>query len=384
MSDHKTPSPESLAAQSLGWIDKETRAVTPPLHPSSTFERDPDNEYRSGRSYARADNPTFDQAEALLKALEQGEDAAIFSSGMAAATSVFLSLSPGDHVVAPRAMYWLLREWLSGFAQHWGLVTTFVDMTHLDEVARAIDANKPKLVWTETPANPIWDVTDIARVAELARRAGARLAVDSTVATPVFSQPLTLGADIVMHSATKYLNGHSDLVAGALVTRSRDAHWERISTMRVQSGGIPGAFEAWLLLRGMRTLFPRVRAAAANALALARAFEGSPHVRAVLYPGLESFPGHAVAARQMKGGFGGMLSIRVKGGEAAAIATAANVHLWKRATSLGGTESLIEHRASVEGKDTPCPPDLLRLSAGIESASDLIDDLTQALAAAHR
>jgi cystathionine gamma-synthase len=383
MEDEKKLAPETIAAQSLGWVDDKTRAIAPPLHLSSTFERDPDNKYRSGRAYARADNPAFDQAEAVLAELEAGEASAIFSSGMAAATSVFMSLSPGDHIVAPRAMYWLLRGWLTGFARHWGLRTSLVDMSDLTAVANAIEPGKTKLVWAETPANPLWEITDLTAVAEMAHKAGARLAVDSTTATPVFTQPLTLGADIVMHSATKYLNGHSDLIAGALITAKQDESWERIKTIRVQSGGVPGSFEAWLLLRGMRTLFPRVRAAAANAMSLARAFEKNTRVSQVLYPGLEEFPGHKIAARQMKGGFGGMLSIRVRGGEAAAIATAANVRVWKRATSLGGTESLMEHRASVEGDDTPCPRDLLRLSAGIEDAHDLIADLEQALAKAH-
>jgi cystathionine gamma-synthase len=376
--------PESIAAQSLGWIDEKTRAIAPPLHLSSTFERDADNQYRSGRSYARDNNPSFDQVEAVLNALECGEEAAVFSSGMAAASAVVMALSPGDHVVAPKAMYWLLRQWLLGFASHWGLRTTLADMTDLDAVRAAIQPSKTKLVWAESPANPLWDITDIERVADLAHGAGARLAVDSTAATPVFTQPLTLGADIVMHSATKYLNGHSDLIAGALVTAKRDAYWARIKEIRAQSGGVLGSFEAWLLLRGVRTLFPRVRTAAQNAQTLAESLRADSNIAAVLYPGLPDFPGHAVAARQMKGGFGGMLSIRVKGGEAAAIATAAHVKLWKRATSLGGTESLMEHRASVEGKDTPCPPDLLRLSTGIESASDLLDDLKQAVAKSHR
>jgi cystathionine gamma-synthase len=230
----------------------------------------------------------------------------------------------------------------------------------------------------------MWNITDIAAVAEIAHAAGARLAVDSTVATPVLTRPIELGADVVMHSATKYLNGHSDIVAGALVTRAKDEFWERIRQNRVQLGGILGSFESWLLLRGMRTLFPRVRTACASAQKIAETMAAHPHLRAVLYPGLSDFPGHAVAERQMQGAFGGMLSIRVKGGEQAAIATAANVHIWKRATSLGGVESLIEHRASVEGPDTPCPPDLLRLSVGIEDAEDLIADLSQALDAAHR
>ena len=377
-------SPATVAAQALGWIDETTRAVSPALHPSSTFIRDPDNQYRSGRVYARADNPTYDQAEAVLASLENGAAAALFASGMAAATAVFLALKPGDHVVAPKTMYWLLRSWLLGFATEWGLKVELVDMTDLAALRTAMRPGQTKLVWIETPANPTWDITDIAAVAGVAHAAGARLAVDSTVATPVFTRPLDLGADIVMHSATKYLNGHSDLIGGALVTRMADEAWARIKTLRSQLGGVPGTFEAWLLLRGMRTLFVRARAAAASAMAIAEHFRGHPLVIDVLYPGLTNFPGHEIAARQMTGGFGGMLSIRVKGGEAAAIATAANVLLWKRATSIGGVESLIEQRASVEGPDTPCPRDLLRLSAGIEETADLIGDLEQALAAAHR
>ncbi|MEI9990828.1 MAG: PLP-dependent aspartate aminotransferase family protein [Rhizomicrobium sp.] len=377
-------SPATVAAQALGWIDEKTRAVSPPLHPSSTFLRDPDNQYRSGRVYARADNPTYDQAEAVLASLENGAAAALFASGMAAATAVFLALKPGDHVVAPKVMYWLLRRWLLGFATDWGLQVDLADMTDPAAVKAAMRPGRTKLVWAETPANPTWDITDLAAMADIAHAAGARLAVDSTVATPVFTRPLDLGADIVMHSATKYLNGHSDLIGGALVTRREDAAWARIKTLRSQLGGVPGTFEAWLLLRGMRTLFPRVRAAAASAQVLAEHFRGHPLVLDVLYPGLANFPGHDIAARQMIGGFGGMLSIRVKGGEAAAIATAANVKLWKRATSIGGVESLIEQRASVEGPDTPCPRDLLRLSVGIEETADLIGDLEDALVAAHR
>jgi cystathionine gamma-synthase len=375
--------PATAAAQGLGWIDEVTRAVAPPVHVSSTFERDPDNEYRSGRNYIRSDNPSFDQPEAVLTALEKGAGAALFSSGMAAATCVFQALAPGDHVIAPKVMYWSLRNWLLNFAVHWGLQVDIVDMTDLDAIKRAVRPGKTKLIWAETPANPMWDVTDLAGVAAIAHAAGARLAVDSTAATPVLSRPFERGADIVMHSATKYLNGHSDIVAGALVTKADDEFWQRLKLIRLQGGGVLGSFEAWLLLRGMRTLFPRVRAACANAQRIAEALEGHPRIEQVLYPGLKSFAGHAVAAKQMQGGFGGMLSIRVKGGEQAAIKTAANVRIWKRATSLGGVESLMEHRASVEGADSPCPPDLLRLSAGIEDADDLIDDLKAALAAAH-
>jgi cystathionine gamma-synthase len=381
--DAKGRKPETLAAQAMGWVDETTRAVSPPIHTSSTYLRDPDNQYRSGRAYARADNPAFDQAEALLAALEKGAQAALFSSGMAAATSVFLALSPGDHVLAPKVMYWSLRNWLTGFATEWGLAVDLVDMGDPAAVRAAVRPGKTRLVWIETPANPLWTVTDIAATAEIAKSAGAMLAVDSTVATPVLTRPLELGADLVMHSATKYLNGHSDLIAGALATREDNAFWQRIKAMRAQLGGTMGSFEAWLLLRGMRTLFLRVNAASRSAQRLAEHFSGHPHVAEVLYPGLPSGVSHAVAARQMQGGFGGMLSIRARGGEAAAIATAAGVTLWKRATSLGGVESLVEHRASIEGANTPVPFDLLRLSVGIEDAGDLIADLEQALDAAH-
>lgn len=381
--DPKTAQPETIAAQGLGWVDDKTRAITPPIHVSSTYLRDEDNQYRSGRVYARADNPAFDQAQAVITALEHGADSMLFASGMAAATAVFQSLAPGDHVLAPKVMYWSLRNWLMNFATHWGLQVALVDMTDPQAVQAAILPGKTRLVWIETPANPMWTITDIAATAEIAHAAGAMLAVDSTVASPVLTRPLDLGADIVMHAATKYLNGHSDLIAGVLVTRENNALWQRIRSVRAQLGGTLGSFEAWMLMRGMRTLFLRVRAASASAQRLAEHFHGHPLVSEVLYPGLPGAQGHAVAARQMQGGFGGMLSIRARGGEAAAITTAAKVGLWKRATSLGGTESLIEHRASVEGAGSPVPTDLLRLSVGIEDVQDLIDDMEQALRQAH-
>jgi cystathionine gamma-synthase len=381
--DPRRVKPESIAAQALGWVDEKTRAITPAIHVSSTYLRDADNQYRSGRVYARADNPAFDQAEAVMAQLEEGAQAALFASGMAAATAVFQALSPGDHVLAPKVMYWSLRNWLMNFATRWGLNVELIDMTDPATVRAALRPGATKLVWIETPANPLWTVTDIAATAEIAHAAGALVAVDSTVSSPVLTRPLTLGADIVMHAGTKYLNGHSDLVAGVLVTREDSEYWRRVKMVRAQIGGTLGSFEAWLLLRGMRTLYLRVRAASQSAQRIAEHFQGHPLVEAVLYPGLPGAHGHAVAARQMQGGFGGMMSIRAKGGEAAAIATAAHVELWKRATSLGGTESLIEHRASVEGAGTPAPLDLLRLSVGIEDAGDLMADLEQALARAH-
>lgn len=376
--------PATLAASALGAVEPVSRSVTPALYPSSTYQRDDDNQYRNGRVYARPHNPTFETAEQVLTALEGGRESMLFASGMAAATAAIMALRPGDHVVASAVMYWAFRNWLRSYAVTWGVDVSLVDTTDLDAVAAAMRPGATKLVWVETPANPTWVVSDIAAIADIAHRAGARLAVDSTVATPVFTRPIELGADLVMHSATKYLNGHSDVVAGTLTTAHEDEYWARLRAVRAGGGAIPGTFDAWLLQRGLRTLFVRVEKAAASALTIARHFSGHPLVSAVLYPGLEDFPGHALATRQMRGGYGAMLSIRVKAGEAAAIATAARTRHWMRATSLGGVESLIEHRRSVEGEDSPAPPDLLRLSVGIEHAPDLIDDLTQALAAASK
>jgi cystathionine gamma-synthase len=296
---------------------------------------------------------------------------------------VFQALDPGDHVVAPRVRYWALRSWLATEAKRWGLRVDFVETGNLAALEAAVRPGETKLVWIETPANPLWTITDIAAAAGIAHRAGARLAVDSTAASPVHTRPLALGADVVMHAATKILNGHSDAVAGALVTARQDAFWARVVTIRKGQGAILGPFEAYLLMRGLRTLHLRAAAQAESAQALARRLSAHPNVARVLYPGLPQHPGHDVAARQMAGGFGTMLSIQVSGGERAAIATAARVGLWKRATSLGGVESLIEHRASIEGPGTPCPPDLLRLSTGIEDGEDLFRDLDEALKVAH-
>ena len=370
--------PATLAAQGLGWTEPTTGAVVLPVHTATTFERDPDNLYRRGRGYARADNPTYDQPEAVITALEGGAASLLFASGMAAAAAVFDSLPPGSHVVAPKVMYWALRRRLAA-ASNEKLAVDFVDAASLDELRAAARPGQTRLVWIETPANPLWSITDIAGAAEIAHAAGALLAVDSTAATPVLTRPIALGADVVMHSATKYLNGHSDVIAGSLTTARKDEFWDGIVAARSGGGAILGSFEAYLLLRGMRTLYPRVECACRSAQRVAEAMAGDARVLKVLYPGLPTHPGHAVAARQMQGGFGGMLSIRVNGGAEAAIATAARVEVWKRATSLGGVESLVEHRASVEGAGSPVPPDLLRLSVGIEDPDDLVADLENAL-----
>jgi cystathionine gamma-synthase len=378
-----TVSRRTLTAQAMGKIDAGTMGIVPPIHVTTTFIRDADNQYRTGNLYGRPDNVTVREAESIIAMLEGAREALVFGSGMASAVACFLALKPGDHVVAPTVMYWALRNWLLTEGAHWGLKVQFVDATDLKAVRKAVKPGKTALVWIETPANPLWSVTDIAAVAGIAHKAGARLAVDSTCATPILSQPLALGADIVMHAATKYLNGHSDVLAGALACREPDAFWDRIKMVRKNVGAILGPFEAFLLIRGMRTLDLRVREACRSAMTLAEKLAAHPHVTAALYPGLKANPGHRVAKKQMTGGFGGMLSIRVKGGEAGAIRVAKEVQLWKRATSLGGVESLIEHRASIEGAGSPCPTDLLRLSTGIEDAGDLLTDLDQALRRAH-
>ncbi|PTM40838.1 aminotransferase class I/II-fold pyridoxal phosphate-dependent enzyme [Bosea sp. 124] len=380
----KSWSPRSLAAQAMGKIDPLTKGVVPPIHVSTTYIRDEDNGYSGGFIYGRPDNETTREAESVLAMLEQAKAGALlFGSGMAAATAVFQALSPGDHVVASKVMYWALRAWLLTEATRWGLVIEFVETDDLAALAAAMKPGKTKLVWAETPSNPLWTITDIAGAAEIAHKAGAKLAVDSTCASPVHTRPLSLGADIVMHAATKVLNGHSDVVAGALCAREDDEFWNRIKTVRKGQGGILGPFEAYLLMRGMRTLHVRQERQSASAMTLAQKLSAHPLVARVLYPGLPQHPGHDIAARQMEGGFGYMLSVQVVGGEAAAVKAAAHVELYKRATSLGGVESLIEHRASIEGAGSPCPPDLLRLSTGIEDIDDLYGDLDQALKAGH-
>jgi cystathionine gamma-synthase len=369
---------KTLVAQAPGARERITGAITQPIHMSSTFLRDPDNRYPAGYVYGRTDNASVQQAEDLIAKLEGAEEALLFGSGMAAASSVFLALEKPTHIIASRVMYWGFRSWLREIGRY-GHRVSFVETSDLDAVRQAVCPDTG-LFWIETPSNPLWTITDIAAISEIAHTAGAILCVDSTVATPVFTRPLTLGADIVMHSATKYLNGHSDVVAGALATARDGALWSRLRGMRGQLGNALGAFDAWLLMRGMRTLDIRVRSQARTAATLAERLVGHSAIAQVLYPGLPQHAGHDTALRQMSGGFGGMFSIRITHGEQAAIAVAAAVNLWKRATSFGGIESLIEHRASIEGDGSPCPGDLLRFSAGLEDADELYLDFMQALA----
>jgi cystathionine gamma-synthase len=382
----RSVSPETLAAQGLGEADPVTGGLAPVISLSTNYEQQPDGSYPQGRAYTRADNPTSEHAEQVLAALEGGGCAcALFSSGMAAATAVFQSLLPGDHVLVSRVLYWGVRKWLAEFALTWGLDVEYTDASDLDALAAAIRPGRTRLLWVETPANPMWEITDLSAACQLAHGAGIRVAVDNTVATPVLTRPLEHGADLVVHSASKYLNGHGDVLAGAVLAARRDSFWERIRSWRRNAGAMPGPFEAWLLQRGTRTLFLRVHRASETALAVATRLAGHPALSAVLYPGLPDHPGHHVAARQMTGGFGGMLSIRMAGGAGPAHAVLREVRVFKRATSLGGVESLIEHRRSSEGPSSPVPDDLLRLSVGIEDPGDLIADLEAALdAAGHR
>ena len=381
MSDDADLKPASVLAHGGRRPDAAGGDVAPVLRPSTNFARDAAYRLPEGeRSYTRDANPGYPPLEAMLARLEGGAQALLFGSGMAAATAVLQALRPGDHIVLQHVLYWGVRDWMLSYAKDWGLGLDLVDAADPKGLAAAVRPGTTKLVWIETPANPTWDIVDIAAAAQIAHEAGARLVVDSTVATPILSRPIEHGADIVMHSATKALNGHGDVLAGVLVTAAEDGFWARVRASRHFGGAVLGTFETWLLHRGLRTLHLRVARASANALALARHFEGHPKLEAVLYPGLERHPGHALAKRQMQGGFGYGLSLRVKGGAEAALKLCAGCTLIVRATSLGGTETLIEHRASVEEPGSPVPPNLLRLSVGIEDAGDLIADLERALA----
>ncbi len=371
--------PSTLAAQALHIIDERSGAVVPAIEPSTTFARGADYELPGDFRYSRYDNPTTKTVEKVLAALEGAADAKLFNAGLAATAAVFELVRPGQRIVAPQIMYHGAQDWLRRLSETRGIEVSFFDQTDPDGLAQALSAKTTALVWIETPVNPTWDVIDIEASAKLAHDAGATLAVDCTVAPPCTTNALALGADIVFHSATKYLGGHSDVTAGGLVAAKADARWEEIALVRKLTGSILSPFDAWLLLRGMRTLFVRYERACANAMTIARHLEGHGKVERVLYPGLESHPGHAVAKKQMTFGFGGMLSFLIRGDAAAARRVASSMKIFVPATSLGGVESLVEHRKSVEGPHSLVQPNLLRLSVGIEDAKDLIWDLEQAL-----
>ncbi|MEE9297798.1 MAG: PLP-dependent aspartate aminotransferase family protein [Acidimicrobiia bacterium] len=371
--------PETRLTQGPGH-DPATGAIVPPLHPSTTFMRDASHELIGDHIYSRYGSPNVDAVEALAADLDGGADAAVFASGLAGVAALFETVDSGRHIAAPRVMYHGAQDWLRRISERRDIELTLFDDIAADGIREALRPGITDLVWIECPVNPTWEVADIAAVAAAVHEAGASLAVDATGAPPVTMQALELGADYVFHSATKYFNGHTDLLAGILVTGALDARWEDVRLVRKLSGGVLGAFEAWLLMRGMRTLHLRYERASSNALAIARHLEGNPAIESVLYPGLESHPHHEIACRQMTNGFGGMMSLLVAGGEDAARAVVGRVRLLQVATSLGGVESLIEHRYVVEGSHSVVPRNLLRISVGIENLADLIDDLDQALA----
>ena len=370
---------DTLLAQGGHFVDRETGAVVPPIHSATTYARN--NRYElTDYEYSRDGNPTGAHVETVLAKLEGAEDALVFSSGMAAVATFFETVRAGEHVVAPRVMYYGAADLLRRLAERRGIEVSFFDASEPGALEAAVQPGRTSVVWVETCVNPTWDVIDVRAAAETAHDAGAVLGVDATATPPVTLRALELGADVVFHSATKYLAGHSDLLAGVLATRSADERWDEIRAARTRMGGVLGAFEAWLLLRGMRTLHLRYERQAANALAIARHFEGRAGIEAVLYPGLASHAGHEIAKRQTAGSFGAMLSLLVEGGAEAAKRAATRTRLFVPATSLGGVESLIEHRASVEGPLSAVPENLLRLSVGIERVDELIADLEQALA----
>jgi len=369
---------ETLAVHAAAAADSATGAITPPIHVSTIFERDRDGEYSRGYSYQRKSNPNREALEKALTALEGGAGAAAFSSGSAASTAIFQAFESGVHVVAPADAYYGTRVILSDCLKPFGVEVSYVDITDVDAVRRAIKPTT-RVVWVETPSNPMLKIADVRMLAGVARQGGAVCVCDNTLPTPVLQRPLELGADFSIHATTKYIGGHSDVIGGAVVAREQGPMLDRIRHLQHALGAVPSPFDCWLVVRGLRTLPYRMRAHCENAQRVAEFLASHARVEAVHYPGLKDHPGREIAARQMRG-FGGLLSFQVRGGEEAAMAVAARCAIFTRATSFGGAESLIEHRASIEGPGTSTPRNLLRVSVGLEHPDDLIEDLTQALA----
>jgi cystathionine gamma-synthase len=358
-------------------IERVAGDVAPAIHMSTTFERDADGEFSRGYSYARPDNPSRRALEQCIAALEGGADAMTYASGSAASLAVFSLLQPGDHVIAPMEAYHGTAQQLRDIFAPLGVRTSFVDFTNTTNVREAM-TGKTRLVWIETPSNPMLNITDIEAVAAIAHAQGALVCCDNTFATPVWQRPFELGADLIMHSSTKYFGGHSDVMGGAIVVRERGEVAERLRAYQGLAGTVPSPFDCWLIRRSLTTLTCRMRMQTENTRLLAEFLSRHKKVERVLYPGLLTHRNHAIARKQMKD-FGAMLSFCVRGGRDEAFALAANTKLFIRATSLGGVESLIEHRASVEGAHSVAPENLLRVSVGLEHADDLIADLDQAL-----
>ncbi len=367
---------ETLAVHAGHSVDPATGAVAAPIYLSTTFERDTEGTYSRGFMYTRNDNPNRDALERGISALEGGASAAAFASGTGATMSLFQALAPGDHVLAHVDAYYGTTRLLREIFLRWGLQADFIDMSNLDAVKKALRP-KTKLAWMETPSNPLLKIVDLAAVAKIVHGAGALCVCDNTWA-PVLQRPFDLGADLILHSTTKYFGGHCDVLGGIVVAKKDDEFFQRIRSIQYEGGAVPSPFDCWLILRGMRTLPWRMRAHSENAMKVADFLAEHQKVARVHYPGLPSHPRHKIAARQMSM-FGGMLSFEVKDGHDAAMSVAAKTKIFIRATSLGGVESLIEHRASIEGPGTTSPEGLLRLSIGLENADDLIEDLDQAL-----
>jgi cystathionine gamma-synthase len=368
---------ETKAVHAGMHVDEETGAVAPPIHLSTTFERSVDGGTPRGFSYIRDGNPTQARLEEALAVIDGGEAALAFASGMGAGTALMQSMPAGAHVILPDDSYYSFRAVAADFFSKWNLSFDIVGMENIDAVRRAMRP-QTKLVWMESPSNPLMRVVDIAALCALARERGAMSIVDGTFATPALQRPIELGADIVLHSTTKYLGGHSDVQGGALTLARRGELFERIERVRMLIGGVASPFNSWLVLRGIHSLAARMRVHSDNAMAVARFLAKHKRVEVVYYPGLESHPRHEVARRQMSA-FGGMMSFLVRGGRTEALAVAAKTRLFVRATSLGGVESLIEHRNSSEGPGSKTPQNLLRLSVGLEHADDLVADLAAAL-----
>jgi cystathionine gamma-synthase len=367
---------ETLAVHAGHTIDPATGAVSAPIHLSTTFERDVEGTYSRGFMYTRNNNPNREALERGVSMLEGGEAAAAFGSGTAAAMALFQALTPGDHVLAHVDAYYGTSRLLREIFLRWGLEADFIDMSNLEEVKKALRP-RTKLAWAETPSNPLLRIVDLAAVAEIVHGAGAFCVCDNTWA-PVLQRPFDLGSDLILHSTTKYFGGHCDVAGGIVVAKKESEFFQRVRVIQYSGGAVPSPFDCWLILRGMRTLPWRMRAHSENGMKVAEFLAQHHKVQGVHYPGLRSHPGHEIARRQMSM-FGGMLSFQFNGGGEAALSVAAKTKIFTRATSLGGVESLIEHRASIEGPGTTSPENLLRLSIGLENVDDLMEDLDQAL-----
>ena len=367
---------ETLAVHAGHSVDPATGAVASPIYLSTTFERDIEGTYSRGFMYTRNDNPNRDALERGISALEGGASAAAFASGTGATMSIFQALAPGDHILAHVDAYYGTSRLIREIFLRWGLQADFIDMSDLSAVKSAL-RQETKLAWIETPSNPLLKIVDLAAVAELVHETDTLCVCDNTWA-PVLQRPFDLSADLILHSTTKYFGGHCDVLGGIVVAKENSDFFQRIRGIQYEGGAVPSPFDCWLILRGMRTLPWRMRAHSENAMKVADFLAQHRKVARVHYPGLQSHPGHEIAAQQMSM-FGGMLSFEVKDGYDAALSVAAKTKIFIRATSLGGVESLIEHRASIEGPGTTSPEGLLRLSIGLENADDLIEDLDQAL-----